>query len=42
MYFRLMQNNFYAVGAIRAATNDFQARTIFLKKRRLKIVTADI
>ena len=42
MYFRLMQNDFYATGAIRAAANVFRARTIFLKKRRLKSVTADI
>ena len=42
MYFRLMQNNFYAAEAIRAAASDFRARTIFLKKRRLKSVAADI
>ena len=42
MYFRLMQNDFYAAGSIRAAANVFRARTIFLKKRRLKRGTADI
>ncbi len=37
-----MRNDFYAAKSIRAAANDFRARTIFLKKRRLKRLTADI
>ena len=32
MYFRLMQNNFYAAGSIRAATTTLPGTNDFLKK----------
>lgn len=37
-----MRNDFYGAKSIQVAANDFRTRTIFLKKRRLKRITADI